>query len=93
MVGGESIDSNLYPNRIPTGEWMNQAIGYFLIGFCLKCSYQKFKIYVLEFSTKNITVEASVTSSLRVGEKPKNEVGACIVLTSQIRAFTERTLT
>ena len=41
MVGGESIDSNLYPNRIPTAEWMNQAIGYFLIGFCLKCSYQK----------------------------------------------------
>ena len=39
MVGGESIDSNLYPNRIPTREWMNQAIGYFLIGFCLKCSY------------------------------------------------------
>ena len=58
MVGGESIDSNLYPNRIPTAEWMNQAIGYFLIGFCLKCSYPKFKIYVLEFSTKNITVEA-----------------------------------
>ena len=41
MVGGESVVSNLYPNRIPTGEWMNQAIGYFLIGFCLKCSYQK----------------------------------------------------
>ena len=41
MVGGESIDSNLYPNRIPTREWMNQAIGYFFIGFCRKCSYQK----------------------------------------------------
>ena len=41
MVGRESIDSNLYPNRIPTREWMNQAIGYFLIGFRLKCSYQK----------------------------------------------------
>ena len=52
MTGGESIDSNLRPNRIPTREWMNQAIGYFLIGFCLKCSYQKFKIYELEFSTK-----------------------------------------
>ena len=39
--GGGPIDSNLCPNRIPTGEWMNQAIGYFLIaiGFCLKCSY------------------------------------------------------
>ena len=86
MAGGETIDSNLRPNRIPTGEWMNQAIGYFLIGFCLKCSYPKFKIYVLEFSTKNIT-------SLRVGENPKNEAGAGIVLTSQIRAFTERTLT
>ena len=41
MAGRESIDSNLRPNRIPTGEWMNQAIGYFLIGFRLKCSYQK----------------------------------------------------
>ena len=41
MAGGESIDSNLRPNRIPTGERMNQAIGYFFIGFCLKCSYQK----------------------------------------------------
>ena len=39
--GGGSIDSNLCPNRIPTGERMNQAIGYFFIGFCLKCSYQK----------------------------------------------------
>ena len=58
MAGGESIDSNLRRNRIPTREWMNQAIGYFLIGFSLKCSYQKLKTYVLEFSTKNITVEA-----------------------------------
>ena len=41
MAGGESIDSNLRPNRIPTGERMNQAIAYFFIGFCLKCSYQK----------------------------------------------------
>ena len=40
-IGGEYIDSNLCPNRIPTGQWMNQAIGYFFIGFCLKCSYQK----------------------------------------------------
>ena len=41
MAGGKSIDSNLRPNRIPTRKWMNQAIGYFFIGFCLKCSYQK----------------------------------------------------
>ena len=82
MAGGESIDSNLRPNRIPTGEWLNQAIG-------LKCSYQKLKIYVLELSTKNIHC-GSLTGSLRVGENPGNEVGAGIVLTSLIRAFTER---
>ena len=47
-------------------------------------------ICVLELSTKNITVEASLTGSLRVGENPGNEVGAGIVLTSEIRGFTER---
>ena len=31
-----------------------------------------------------------LTGSLRVGENPGNEVGVGIVLTSQIRAFTER---
>ena len=41
MAGGESLDSNLRPNRVPAREWMNQAIGNFFIGFRLKCSYQK----------------------------------------------------
>ena len=36
---GANKSSNLSPNGIPAGQWMNQTIGYFFICFSLKCSY------------------------------------------------------